>query len=172
MLGARAGVLVTRGGTRDEPMADGCSRAAAVPGLALCLTSETQRVAEARRAVEALAAELGMDPRGAGEVGLCVNEALANVICHAYQGQAGRPIELRAWGAAGEMVVEIRDWGNGVNPDDHPRPREHDPLTPGGLGLICLRGFMDRVVYTPQPDGMLLSMAKRLPGRGESASCC
>ena len=57
---------------------------------------------------------------------------------------------------------EIRDWGNGVNPGAIP-PRAHDPATPGGIGLICLRSMMDRAEFTPQPDGMLLTLSKRRP---------
>ena len=32
-----------------------------------------------------------------GDVGLCVNEALANVMRHAYGGATDRPIVIRAW---------------------------------------------------------------------------
>jgi anti-sigma regulatory factor (Ser/Thr protein kinase) len=36
-----------------------------------------------------------------------------------------------------------------------------DPLTPGGLGMVCLGQLMDEVVYAPQRDGMLLTMSRR-----------
>ena len=57
------------------------------------------------------------------------------------------------------MTVELRDWGNGVDPSTRP-PEPYNPLEPGGVGLICLQKLMDRVVYTPQPDGMLLTMTR------------
>src|SRR3712207_7212584 len=40
----------------------------------------------------------------------------------------------------------------------------HDPLTPGGLGLVCLRQLLDEMAFTPLPDGMLLTMVKRRAG--------
>jgi anti-sigma regulatory factor (Ser/Thr protein kinase) len=56
--------------------------------------------------------------------------------------------------------VLIRDWGNGVDPSTAP-PRPYDPLTPGGVGLLCLARLLDGVIYTPQPDGMLTTLVKR-----------
>jgi anti-sigma regulatory factor (Ser/Thr protein kinase) len=96
-----------------------------------------------------------------------VNEALANVIRHAYEGADGKPIRVLVEYCAaekdgpGELRVTIRDWGNGVNPVELPA-KPQDPLRPGGLGLVCLGKLMDDVAFAPQPDGgMLLTMVKR-----------
>jgi len=47
-----------------------------------------------------------------------------------------------------------------LNPSSLPA-RERDPCTPGGLGMVCLRQLMDSAEFTPQPDGMLLTMTKK-----------
>ncbi len=142
----------------------------------LRLTSEPNRVAGARYAIESFAADMGMDERGIGEVGLCLNEAMANVIHHAYDDEPGKPIMVSAWRKDQTLHLEIRDWGNGLNPDAANRRKEHDPLTPGGLGLICLRKLMDQVEYRPQEPGMLLVMTKRLsplsPARTDGECSC
>jgi len=126
----------------------------------LNVPSDPANLADVRKAVESLAARRGFDDKAVAEIGLCVNEALANVIRHAYQGRTDRPIHLEAVDEDGQMVITIRDWGNGVDPSTLPM-RPHDPLQPGGVGLICLRQWMDQVVYTPQPDGMLTTMVRR-----------
>ena len=113
-----------------------------------------------RRAVEAFATKAGLSEAAAGDIGLVVNEAVANVIRHAYAGRHDLPIAVHADCDASSIRVTIRDWGNGVNPQDLPRP-PRDPLTPGGLGLICLRELTDGAVYSPQPDGMLLTLTKK-----------
>ena len=125
------------------------------------IRSDPANIAAVRHAVEALAGEVGLDEREVGDVGLCVNEALANVMRHAYGGAADRPIVIRAWreDAAG-LVVTIRDWGSGVDPASIP-PKPYDPCEPGGLGLICLDRMMTYVSYRPQADGMLLVMTKK-----------
>jgi len=126
------------------------------------LTSEPKHIAGVRKAVEAFGLSAGLGPGAIADLGLVVNEALANVIRHAYQGRAGQPISVSVDCDPSQVTVRIRDWGNGVNPAALP-PREHDPATPGGLGLICLRTLMDRAEFTPQPDGMLLTISKRRP---------
>jgi anti-sigma regulatory factor (Ser/Thr protein kinase) len=144
--------------------------------LELRLSNDPAEIAPARRAIEAFCTAHGLGAHATCEVGLCLNEALANVIRHAYGGASGQPIlvtgewlerapasaDERSY-PAGAVRVTIRDWGSGINPAAL-QTKPHDPLEPGGLGLICLRSMMDEVVYTPQPDGMLLSMT-----RGERA---
>ena len=128
------------------------------------LTSDPANIAAVRHAVEELCCcNGGLDQGAAAEVGLCLNEALANVMRHAYAGKAGKPIVVTAQCQGDTVVVTIRDWGNGVNPASLPE-RPYDPTEPGGLGLICLKKMMTEVTYVPQPDGMLLIMKKRKTG--------
>lgn len=136
-----------------------CHPLATPAPLRLAVDSDPARLAEVRRAVESFAAAAGLDEAGAGELGLLVNEAMANVIRHAYGGQHDKPIEVGVDCDGRCVRVTLRDWGNGVNPLARPRARP-DPATPGGLGLICLRELADSVAYTPQPDGVLLTMTK------------
>jgi len=127
-------------------------------------TSDPANIAPARKAVEALAAAAGFDDKAIGEIGLCVNEAMANVIRHAYGGRTDQPMSITAEliDDATALRVTIRDWGSGVNPTDLPL-KPHDPYRPGGLGLVCLRSLMDQIEFSEQPDGMLLIMVKRKP---------
>lgn len=134
--------------------------------LEMRLKSDPGQVADARRVIEGYAEDAGFNPDQVGQIGLCVNEALANVIRHAYDDAPEQPIHLSAEcevGGDGQtwLRMTIRDWGNGENPADRiPAPR--DPLEPGGVGMICLKRLMDEVVFCPQPDGMLLKLSKRL----------
>jgi anti-sigma regulatory factor (Ser/Thr protein kinase) len=132
------------------------------------IPSDPSEIGAVRRSVEEAAASLGMDERAAGDVGLCVNEALANVMRHAYGGATDRPIAVSCHCQDDELVVTIRDWGNGVNPAELP-PKPYDPLQPGGLGLICLKQMLSEVTYVPQPDGMLLVMKKRTPTKPKTS---
>lgn len=132
--------------------------------------SDPEHLQGLRLRCEAMATAMGFDERAVGEVGLCVNEAIANVIEHAYKFEKGRPIELRAEPippAAGRprggMRLRVRDWGPGIDPtlvDRGPK----DPNIPKGLGLICMKEMMDSTDYAPQPDGgIILTLEKYLP---------
>lgn len=127
--------------------------------IELKITSDPANLADVRRKVESFCQQQGLDEIARGEVGLCVNEAMANVTRHAYQGAIDRPVVVTAETIKDGVQVSIRDWGNGFNPATV-QPRPHDPMKPGGVGLICLRKMMDETVYEPQPDGMLLRMIK------------
>jgi anti-sigma regulatory factor (Ser/Thr protein kinase) len=127
--------------------------------LCLEITSDPARLAPTRRAIEAFCTRCGFDEKAVGEVGLVVNEALANVIRHAYGGATDRPIRIDADFEKDMLRIIIRDWGNGRDPSA--LPHVHDPLTPGGLGLVCLRSLMDEAMFQPQPDGMQLTLKRR-----------
>jgi anti-sigma regulatory factor (Ser/Thr protein kinase) len=133
--------------------------------LVLKVSSDPANLAPVRRACEAFCKSHGLDDGATNDVGLCVNEAMANITRHAYQGATDKPIVVTAElldGVAGSGVrVTLRDWGIGVNPASIP-PRPRDPMEPGGLGLVCLRQLLDEARYDPQPDGgMLLTIEKR-----------
>jgi anti-sigma regulatory factor (Ser/Thr protein kinase) len=169
----------------DRAPTNPAGRGIQVPApLRLEVTSDPAALAGVRRTVEAFARSAGFGSRATGDIGLCVNEALANVIRHAYRGRVDGPIVVTAdcregtgcsdgGDGAGEhtggggadcggprLRVTIRDWGSGMNPSAL-LGREPDPQTPGGLGLVCLRQLMDSVEFAPQPDGMLLTMTKK-----------
>ena len=129
------------------------------PKIELKVTSDPANLAAVRKAIEGLCASDGFDEKTCAEVGLCVNEAVANVIRHAYDGKIDQPVEIVAE-LGEELTVKIRDWGNGVDPSTLPC-RIYNPLEPGGVGLICLHQWMDDIAYTPQADGMLLTMRRR-----------
>ena len=124
------------------------------------VTSDPSEIAAVRKSVESFAQQLGFDDRAIAEIGLCVNEAIANIIRHAYAGKTDRPIDVAASADGGELSITLRDWGIGVDPSTLPC-RPYDPLEPGGVGLICLHQWMDQVAYTPQPDGMLTTLRRK-----------
>jgi serine/threonine-protein kinase RsbW len=130
----------------------------------LKVESHPANLAAVRKQVESLAAAHGFSAKAVAEIGLCVNEAMANVIRHAYDNRHDRPIELTAdvdERDGGWITITIRDWGSGVDPSCCP-PRPYDPLEPGGVGMICLRQWLDEVRYDRQPGGgMLTTMRKK-----------
>ncbi len=139
--------------------------------LEVRIQSHATQIARVRRAVERFAAEAGFPEKDRDDIGLCVNEAIANVIRHGYGGASHRPIVISAEfpttlestdqksSPGRALCVTIRDWGSATNPADL-ATKPYDPLEPGGVGLICLQSLLDRVTYAPQHDGMLLTLWK------------
>jgi anti-sigma regulatory factor (Ser/Thr protein kinase) len=127
--------------------------------LNLDTTSDPARLKPIRHAVEAFCLSCGFDDKSTGEIGLAVNEALANVTRHAYSGAKDRPVRVHASYNENVLEISLRDWGNGRDPSHC--PPKTDPLIPGGLGLVCLRELMDEIHFAAQPDGMLLTMKRK-----------
>jgi serine/threonine-protein kinase RsbW len=99
--------------------------------LQLSFDARPENVPVARRAVTQFAGNLGMQGTALGDVMTVVTEACSNVVRHAYSEQPGT-FEVEAFAAEGELVIVVRDHGEGV------RPRiEAEPTTLKlGLGLI------------------------------------
>ena len=98
-----------------------------------------------------------------------VDEAVANVIRHAYKGQAGMPITVtcnRVW--RGEKVkppegleILLQDSGEAADPKKL-RGRPLEEVRPGGLGLHFMRQSMDEVEFSRKHGKNVLRMVKYL----------
>jgi serine/threonine-protein kinase RsbW len=130
--------------------------------LGMTIDSDPALLVEVRKLVELFFRDHGFDEDGISSIGLCVNEALANVMRHAYKSRTDQPIRIDAEVVDDEARILIRDWGSGVDPTHlKPPTAEKDPMRPGGLGLQCIREMMDEVTFLKQSDGMLLKLTRK-----------
>lgn len=141
--------------------------------IKLSISSTPQHLRVVRAAAEALCRAIGFDEQSATHVVLSVDEALTNVIRHAYCGAEDQPvdIELAALDASqGEgLRICIRDYGREVDPSEI-RSRDLDDVRPGGLGVHIINECMDHMEYRrAEGGGTMLTMIKRLrPADGET----
>jgi anti-sigma regulatory factor (Ser/Thr protein kinase) len=152
----------------DEPPPvppDGVAETPHGDGVIMRFQSSTANLSRVRKSIERFCETTQLDQPARDEIGLVVNEALANVIRHAYSNAQDKPIELLAERHHGGVRFHIRDWGNGEDPTHHHRT-DRDPLVPGGLGLICMKRLMDEAKFIPQPHGhgMVLEMIRTTNG--------
>jgi serine/threonine-protein kinase RsbW len=116
--------------------------------------------------VKQWAIAVGFEDRALYEIQLAVDEACANVVCHAYRGMEPGDMEVSCDLKDRVFTIRVRDWGKGFDPDKVPIPNLDAPLEErdvGGLGIFILKQVMDRVRFTCDPDkGNELEMDKRL----------
>ena len=133
----------------------------------LCLTSSPALLPVVRAAVEAFARLAGFDEADCGRIVLSADEALTNIIRHAYGGATDRPIEVtiaRPDGQRACLRIEIRDWGEPVDAA-RIKPRDLSDVRPGGLGVHIMTCCMDEVRFEPgEGGGTRLTMTKRIAG--------
>ena len=102
----------------------------------------------------------GLPPARAVQLELALEEALANVVHHAY-GDEGGPLDLTCQAGEGSFVVEIADDGPPFNPlDVEEAPVEGDlaDLEPGGLGIFLILRLADEALYRRENDRNVLSL--------------
>jgi serine/threonine-protein kinase RsbW len=141
--------------------------------LKLELRSNPEMLCVVRAGLGQLTEKLGFSEAESRAVVLAVDEALTNIIRHAYSGEADRPIELlcrriqvRHDGAsreALEIIVEDR----GLKVDGAKLcGRSLEEVKPGGLGLHFIRESMDEVEFRRKIGKNQLRMLKFLQVTG------
>jgi serine/threonine-protein kinase RsbW len=111
---------------------------------------------------------VGLDDEGAHWVGIAIRECVINAITHGNQGNEAKHVfvEVATTGSrtARELMVRVRDEGDGFDPETVP-----DPLAPenllktSGRGIFLVRNFMDEVRLQRAPEGgMEICMTKRV----------
>jgi anti-sigma regulatory factor (Ser/Thr protein kinase) len=125
------------------------------------INSHPAGLREVRRELESFAQSIGMAEESSHAVGLVLNEALANIIRHGYDGALDKPIRVTAQTGDNELRIQIRDWAKPFDPA-LVKQRYDGELKPGGIGLICIRKLMDKATFQRLPDGMLLTLTKKL----------
>ncbi len=128
--------------------------------------SDPANLAGVRKEIEAFCAECGFDETSGNEMGLCVNEAMANVMRHAYRGAMDRPVQVVAEFEDPSMRITVRDWGERFDTTMLPKDAPRDLMKPGGVGMICLRQLMDDITFTPMDQGTQLTMTRNRMSRG------
>jgi len=135
--------------------------------IKLVLPSDPRFGGVVRATVEQFAAAFGVPDGESCLTALAVQEAVANIIRHAYGGKAGCPIEVtcrhlhstRDGGCVNGIEVVLRDSGVPADPAKM-KGRPLDEIRPGGLGLHFIRQCMDEVEFSRKKGKNQLRMVK------------
>ena len=141
--------------------------------MAWTCPSDPDLLGEVRHKLAQYATQAGMIEAQADGLVLAADEALTNIIRHAYEGATDQPIDIYIYSDGTELHLTLRDYGHPV-PREMIRSRDLDDVRPGGLGVHIMTTCMDRVEFQhPDEGGTKLVMSKRieaapLPAEGTS----
>jgi anti-sigma regulatory factor (Ser/Thr protein kinase) len=141
--------------------------------LKVDLRSDPSLLAVVRSMIAQLCEVLGFSAADCRSVTRAVDEALSNIMRHAYKGVSERTIQLslshigsRNNGDRREgLEILLEDSGPPVDPTKL-RPRSLDEVRPGGLGLHFIRQSMDKVEYKRVGQTNRLCLLKYLASQG------
>jgi anti-sigma regulatory factor (Ser/Thr protein kinase) len=129
--------------------------------VSFAMTSDVRYLPVIRGAVGALTAAIGWDETECRAIVLALDEAIANIIRHAYQGRSDGLIELQCRETDDGLEISMLDSGE---PPDLAKicAREVGCDQPGGLGTHIIRDVMDSVSYERTESGNRFLASKRL----------
>ena len=129
--------------------------------MKFAMPSDPRYLPVVRGAIGPLAAAVGWDETDCRAITLALDEALANVIRHAYHNRPDGLIELECRECADGLEITLMDQGDAP---DRSRicARQIGCDQPGGLGTHIIKDVMDDVSYEVSPGGNRFVARKRL----------
>ena len=126
------------------------------------MASDPRLLPVVRSAVSELAGVCGFEDGQCRSITLAVDEALSNVIRHAYKNRCDQEIELNCQAQSDCLEFTFVDCGEAADPSRFcAQPLDEAAL--GGRGTHLIRQIMDEVCYERIPEGNRLSLKKYLP---------
>ncbi|MCR4439658.1 MAG: ATP-binding protein [bacterium] len=126
----------------------------AVKRYRLRIPSQTENLEIIRSFVGHIARRVGFDDEEATKIEMAVDEACSNVIKHAYERDARKPIDMVIKIDYDKLTVIVTDHGKGFDPASIKMPDMKEYLAElrvGGLGIYLMRTLMDEVAYDIKP---------------------
>lgn len=130
--------------------------------LRFSIPSHPRYLAVVRASVAELGSVSGFSEKVCRSMVLAVDEALANIIRHAYRSDFDQPVEVDCRALPDRLEFTLLDYGE---PPDVARIRAQpmDDSALGGRGTHLIRMIMDEVIYERVAGGNQLRMTKHLP---------
>ncbi len=131
------------------------------------IPSNTRHLHAMRVLTCTLAESMGFDARESEKTALAVEEALTNVMEHAYHGEESHKMQVIFELKRRKFTVRILHNGDQVDPSKLSNVEElsdfHLQKKRGGLGILIMKRCMDEVSYKFDPPMNECCMTKYLP---------
>lgn len=107
----------------------------------------------------------GLDDATSSKVSIAVDEAVTNVILHAYHGDSEHWVEIELCFDPKALVIHIWHNGDGLAENEITLPDPSEYVThprKGGLGLLLMSRFMDEIHFFESSERSECCMIKRV----------
>jgi serine/threonine-protein kinase RsbW len=130
----------------------------------LSLPSRVESIAEAAAAAAEVARRAGLTDEAAFGLDMAVRESVTNAVLHGNARDASKAVEITFAESGGELVVTVRDRGEGFDPESVADPTAAENLLKtSGRGILFMRNFMDTVEWQRHPEGgTVVRMTKKI----------
>lgn len=131
----------------------------------MVVPASTEHLGEVRDFVAVQAASFGFDAGEVEDIRLAVDEAITNVIKHAYQHDSSKMITINLGVEEGQFWVRISDSGRSFDVETYQEPDIEERIRlrkKGGVGVYLIRRLMDKVEYRKVKSRNEIKMMKKL----------
>ncbi len=129
------------------------------------IKSTTDNLALVRNIIKNAALEVGFNQEQAGKIVLAADEAVTNVIKHAYNYSPNGEIILSVSFSKNKFSISISDKGKHFDPKKVKEPnlkKYYKEKRVGGLGIYLMKKLMDEVKYTKPNNRNKVTLVKYL----------
>ena len=141
--------------------------------ITLTIESDIQNLALMAVAVHRICEYLGAGTEEANQIELCVNEAVANCIHHAYRNAPGQVVLARIRASEGQIQCDVCDTGmpmpaasvetlSGGREENRSFDEKNLQMEEHGRGLKIITSMMDKTAYLREGTENCLRMTKRI----------
>jgi putative Holliday junction resolvase len=116
----------------------------------------------------------GVDMETADEIAMAAVEGATNAVVHGNKCQRSKKVRVIFEKTRSEIIVSVRDEGEGFDPDRVADPTAGENLMKeSGRGIFIMRQVMDRVEFErPEGGGTLVRMARAIDSVGGGRILC
>jgi len=129
------------------------------------ITSDMVNLARVADFISDAARKAHLTQKQSDDVQMAVDEAVTNVMEHAYDNRNDGYISIKCRADKKEFFIEIRDTGKAFDVKKVKKPNVKSPLAErsiGGLGIFFMKKLMDKVEFTHDQAGNVTRMTKKL----------
>ncbi len=129
------------------------------------IPASTSNLADVRKFVGVHATGFGFKENEVEEIKLAVDEALTNVIKHAYKFDDSKTIYISVGLQGREFWVAIQDTGAPFEPQNYTEPNIPERVKKGlkgGVGVYLIKRLVDKVEYNKKSQHNEIKLIKKL----------
>lgn len=127
------------------------------------IPASTKNLSDVRKFVAQHAISHGFNRQQIADIRLAVDEAITNIIKHAYNGEENHTIEIEVTFKHDRVCIELFDTGTTFNLKTFPQPNIKEKIKQkkrGGMGVYLIHSLMDDVSYGREDDSNKMVMCK------------
>ncbi len=129
----------------------------------LDISASTSNLSEVRNFIGLHAGKNGFSEKQIDEIRLAVDEAVTNIIKHAYKNDESKTIDILLIFTPKKLCVKLTDDGKNFKLDTYERPdleKQIKQKKRGGMGVYLIHSLMDDVSYTRDNGKNKMEMCK------------